>query len=390
MESLDVAVIGGGTAGPSAARIARARGMSVAVIERDRFGGDCLWWACVPTKALIECAKVFKQTRDSATFGTFADHVRADYHLVQDRKDAIIRDIAHNDDPANLEAEGIRTIRGDAAFMSPHEIRVGDNTIHAEHIVLAIGSRALIPAIPGLQEMDYLTNISAVSLRDLPQSVIILGAGPVGTEFAQLFARFGVQVTLLMKHARILAREEPEASAVAAEILKAEGVNVLTGAQTEQARIQDGKIMLDVDVNGKEQTVVGDNILVAAGRYIPLDGLHADAAGVKISEAGKIEIRATLQTNVPHIWTCGDASGTMNFTHVAENQGHHVGRNLGLDKPAPWDGRVVPRATFLEPEIAAVGLTEEMAAEESATLSPAWCPSPRATARSCWTRRRAS
>jgi len=363
MERFDVAVIGGGTAGPSAARGAQARGMSVAVIEEDRFGGDCLWWACVPTKALLECARVFTQTQQAEAFGTLAEHVRLDFARVQARKQAVIDRIAEHDDPKHLVQDGIRVYRAHAAFRSPHELQVGEETIQAEHIVLAVGARARIPPIPGIAQVPYLTNVTAIALPELPASLLILGGGPVGCEFAQMFARFGVKVTLVQSETHLLPREDVDAAAAVEAVLARDGITILTNTKAVQVARHDGQIVLTVQRGGQEQQLVGEQLLIATGREVPLDGLQIEAAGLARTKRG-LEVGDTLQTNVEHIWACGDAAGKMLFTHVAENQGQHVGRNLGLAAPAPWDGRVVPRCTFLEPEVASVGLTEAQAAAQ--------------------------
>jgi pyruvate/2-oxoglutarate dehydrogenase complex dihydrolipoamide dehydrogenase (E3) component len=361
METFDVAIIGGGTAGPSAARNASERGLSVAVIEADRFGGDCLWWACVPTKALLECARIYQLTKRSRIFGTLADNVRLDFGLVQARKNDIIGRIAANDDPKHLEDKHIRIIRGRASFESSHELRVGDQVIRAQHIVLAIGSVPEIPPIPGLDQVDYLTNLTVINLTELPRSMVILGAGPVGCEFAQMFARFGSQVTLVQRNPRLLPREDDDSSALARAVLEEEGVTILTGASVRQVEKSAGQVTLKLESADGALTVSADQLLVATGRRTPLQQLNAEAAGLGQTAKG-LEVSDTLQTTVPHIWACGDAAGKMLFTHVAEHQGYQVGRNIGAAQPERWEGRVVPRATFLEPEIASVGLTEREAA----------------------------
>ncbi|MHB0934968.1 MAG: dihydrolipoyl dehydrogenase family protein [Armatimonadota bacterium] len=365
MESFDVVVVGGGTAGPSAARVAKSRGFSVCVIERDRFGGDCLWWACVPTKTLIACGKIYQQTQQAARFGTRVQHIELDYHQVQSRKDAVIAHFAEHDDPKHLEKAGIRVIHNHASFRSQHELQVGDTVIRAEHIVLAIGSQPMIPPIPGLDEVKYLTNIEAISLPELPKSMLIMGGGAVGCEFALLFQRFGVPVTLIEADERVLFREDQETSMLTAEILTREGVTIHTGANVKQAAQRNGDIVLTMEQDAQTQEVTGASLLVATGRITHTEDLNLDAAGVATTKRGFV-VRDTLQTNVPHIWACGDAAGKMLFTHVAENQGHFVGMCLGLEHDIRWDGRVVPRATFLEPEIASVGLTEAQAAKNYA------------------------
>ncbi len=364
----DVVVIGAGTAGMTAARVTAEAGHKVAMIEEERVGGECLYTGCVPSKALIESAKVFFQMRHAADYGLRADGIAVDFPAVLDRKDRIIAAIAKGENAEVYRNIGIDVIEGQAHFLSAHTLQVGDREIQADDIVIATGSEENVPPIEGLREAGFMTNIEVLQTAyALPRSVVVLGGGPIGCEFAQIFARFGIPTTIVGRNARLLPKEDVEMSAAIKEILIAEGITVMTGTEAKRVTVEGNEKVVVGVRDGAEVTVRAELIIAAAGRKARIGKLHIENAGLEVNTKG-IPVTETLQTKVPHIWAAGDCTGLYQFTHVAEYQGRLVGENIGKPGKKPKakkaDYRVVPWATFTDPEVARVGMTEEEARRE--------------------------
>ncbi|MEI7832124.1 MAG: NAD(P)/FAD-dependent oxidoreductase [bacterium] len=357
-EQFDLLVIGGGTAGLAAARAANARGLRVALADSTRLGGDCLWWTCLPTKALLVAAQARYAALQAGELGIDIPTANVDFTRVQERKAEVLVALAVADSTAAVTAEGITLFKGRAAFVDPHRVRVRDTDIVADQIVLATGAFPWLPPIPGLADIKFLTYMRAVGLSALPASIIVIGGGAVGCEFAQLFSRLGVKVTLVETCARLLLNDEPESSALAAQSLRADGITVYLNAHVRQALQTENDKSLLVDIDGESLTLSAAEVLVATGRKPQLDGLNPTAAGLTV-ERGRLSVQATLQTNVPHIWACGDVAGGPQFRPLAEAQGAHVGAQAGADAPAPFTMLPLAHTTFIDPEIAGVGLTED-------------------------------
>jgi pyruvate/2-oxoglutarate dehydrogenase complex dihydrolipoamide dehydrogenase (E3) component len=372
----DVVVIGAGTAGMTAARLTTEMGHRVAMIEEERVGGECLYTGCVPSKALIESAKVFHQMRHAADYGLVAEGIAVNFPAVLSRKDGIVAEIAKAENAEVYRRTGMDVIESRASFVNAHTLAVGDREITAEHIVIATGSEENLPPIEGLRELGVMTNIEILQTRyDLPESVIILGGGPIGCEFAQIFARLGAAVTIVGRNQRLLPKEDPEMSALIRKYLLEEGITILTGTEAKRAyRDGDEKVVVGVR-DGEEVAVRGEMLIAAAGRKARIAHLDLEKAGVEYSPRG-IRVQETLQTNVPHIWAAGDCTGLYQFTHVADFQGRLVAENIGKpgkrQKPKKADYRVVPWATFTDPEVARVGMTEEEARKEYGERIEVW------------------
>jgi pyruvate/2-oxoglutarate dehydrogenase complex dihydrolipoamide dehydrogenase (E3) component len=372
----DVAVIGAGTAGMTAARLTAGMGHTVAMIEEERVGGECLYTGCVPSKALIESAKVFHQMRHAADYGLFAERIAVDFPAVLGRKDGIIAEIARGENAEVYRRIGIEVIEGRASFVDAHTLDLGGRRITAEHVVIATGSEENLPPIEGIRDIGVMTNIEVLQTTyDLPESAIILGGGPIGCEFAQIFARFGVPVTIVGRNQRLLPKEDPEMSALIRDYLTEEGITVLTGTEAKRAW-REGEEAVVVGVrDGVEVTVRGAMVIAAAGRKARIGHLALEKAGVEHTPRG-IAVQETLQTSVPHIWAAGDCTGLYQFTHVADFQGRLVAENIGKPgkrtKPKKADYRVVPWATFTDPEVARVGMTEEEARKEYGDKIEVW------------------
>lgn len=363
----DLVVIGGGTGGLTVAKLVARQGKKVILIERDRPGGDCLWTGCVPTKSLIHAAKLFHDAQTGCRVGVEAPGVRLDFDAVRRHVAQAQEAAGRVDAPETITSWGVELAHGEARFVDPHTIEVSGRNLRGRAIVIATGSKPSIPSIPGLQEAGYDTNVELLGWKILPRSLAILGGGPIGVEFAQLMSRFGVQVTLIERLPRLLEREEPDAAALIGSLLGREGVEVITGASVSRVARNGDVREIVLEQAGRQRTVTCERLLVATGRVPAIDSLGLAAAGVRASPHG-IQVDAHLRTSQPHVFAIGDVNGSPQFAHVAEDQARAVARTLRgqrrFARAAKWNGRVIPRVTFTDPEIAAVGLTEEQARRE--------------------------
>jgi pyruvate/2-oxoglutarate dehydrogenase complex dihydrolipoamide dehydrogenase (E3) component len=359
----DLVVIGSGSAGGSAASRARAGGHSVAIIETDQAGGDCPNYACVPTKALLRSAKVYSLLRRGDEFGLRPGAVDFDWAQVMARKDEIVRQTGVATAEESYRKKGIALLRGVASFEDEHHLWVNGQLLRADKFMIATGSRPEMPALDGITEARPITSVEAVSLPRLPGSLVILGGGPVGCEFAQLFSTFGVHVTLLQRAKALLPHEEPELSQIIREALVKNGATVLVSVEVRRLTKEGPRKKVHAAIQGQPREFEADEILVATGREPRVAELNLPAAGVE-TDQGRVRINDYLQTTRPHIYAGGDVSGPFEYTHFAHYQGALAGLNLFSGEPRKADYRVVPRVTFTDPEIASVGLTEEEARRE--------------------------
>lgn len=352
----DFVIIGGGAAGLAAAWTAARKGHSVIIVERQRLGGDCTWTGCVPSKALIEEAKKVKGARDlgldpdipwSRIIGTV--HARREL-------------VSHEESIPTLEAQGIQVMLGEAGFTAPGVLNVeGTEVTAGKAIVLATGSRALIPPIEGLADVSPLTNDEIFELTQRPRRLAVMGGGPIGLELGQAFQRLGTQVTIIEGVDRVAPKEEPEASTVVTEVLEREGVRFVLGSFVESASRSDGEVTL---TTADGRTVVADEVLVAVGRRPITEGLAVDRGGVQLTDKGFIEVDDKLRTSASDVYAVGDITGGLQFTHVGYDHGAlAVSNALGFIQMS-FDPRVIPWATFTDPEIGRVGLSEAQAFEE--------------------------
>lgn len=362
MDTFDLAVIGGGTAGLVTAAGAAFLGAKVALIERDRLGGECLYTGCVPSKALIRSAKVLHLMRRASDFGLNPPEVSFDFEKVMDRMRRVQQQVGKHDSPERFRELGVTLFSDPAAFLSPIELQVGAQRIKAKKIVIATGSRTAIPPIAGLEAAGFLDHVSAFRLSNLPRSIIILGGGPIGIEFAQLFARFGVRVTVLEVVGQILPREDPEIASALEAILRAEGIDIHTCTKAFRVEKGGSEKIVHGECTGTPKTFSAEEIFLATGRQPNVEGLNLQAAGVRYDNKGVI-VDDTLRTTARNIWACGDITGKLLFTHVAEYQARLVVRNALFPFKSKADYRGVPWCTFSDPEVARVGLTETEARE---------------------------
>jgi mercuric reductase len=317
----------------------------------------------VPTKALLRSAHVYSLLQRAGAFGLSAGTVGFDWARVLARKEEIIRQTGAPQAGEHLQHKGIALFRGVASFEDAHHLRVGEQLLRGDRILIATGSQPAWPTIPGIDQVHPITSVQAVSLPALPASLIIVGGGPVGCEFAQLFSAFGVQVWLMQHGKTLLPHDEPELSAVVQEALEDNGVTVVLGVEAEGLRKEGREKRVSVRVAGQVREFGAEEVLIATGREAQTDALNLPAAGVE-TEHGRVRIDDHLRTSRPHIYAGGDVSGPLQYTHFAHYQGRVAAANMYADQPRPADYRIVPHVTFTEPAVAGVGLTEAQARQQ--------------------------
>lgn len=362
--SYDVVVIGGGTAGLAAAKRCASHRLKVALIERGRLGGECLWTGCIPAKTMLNSASVYHLMQRAGEFGLPEFARPVDWARVVRAKDEVVDRIAQESSPEVLAAQGVDTFQGAASFRSPHEVTVGGRVIVGRNIVVATGSRqAELRNVPGLREVGYITHVDAVTMPRLPRRIAVIGAGPVGVEFAQMFGRLGAEVIVMERSDMILSQEDPEISAYLEHVLTEEGLCIIHDCSVRYVRgAGEAKALGLEDATGYGELIV-EEILLATGRVPNLEELNLEAAGVQVNKRG-IVVDEYLRSSVPHIYACGDVSGQYLFSHVAEYQAGVAAHNIAfLEAPIRADYRIVPWATFTDPQVGHVGLTEPQARE---------------------------
>lgn len=361
MEKYRIIVLGGGAAGIVAAMGAASMGLRVALVENDRIGGECSWSGCVPSKALLAAAKEVHRIRHAVKWGITLDtapdlqgvlaKVRELTQLAADRSQTV----------KTLKTAGVELFLGSPQFVTEHEIDVDGRRLYGDDIVIATGSSPLVPQGIGLDAVPYMTNRTIFSLEKIPQSMGIIGGGPVGIEMAQAFCRLGSRVTLFHPGPHILPKDDPELAGQLEGILRQEGVRFHLSHRVKQAEVAGNQVRLTaLDTSGKSKSVLVDCLLVAAGRQANVEGLGLEATGIAYS-AKAIQVDEHLRTTVPHIWASGDCNGMHQFSHIAEVQSRTVLQNILLPVSRVPEYAGIPWATFTDPELAHLGLTESQA-----------------------------
>ena len=356
-------VIGAGSAGLVSALIASAVKAKVVLIERHRMGGDCLNTGCVPSKALIRSARALADARDSQMFGIARMSATFDFADIMERVQAVVHRVAPHDSIERYTSLGVGVISGEAHIVSPWEVEVEGRRLTARSLIIATGARPLVPQIPGLDSIDYLTSDSVWNLRALPPRLLVLGGGPVGCELSQCFARFGSHVTMVEMAPRLLPREDADAADEVETRFRAEGIALATGHKALRVEKTADGARLVCAFGGREVSFEFDRMLLALGRQANIEGFGLQELGVELTPRSTIAVDGLMRTNFPNIHVCGDVTGPYRFTHVAAHQAWYASINALL---APFwsfnvDYRVIPWATFTNPEVARVGLSEDEA-----------------------------
>jgi pyruvate/2-oxoglutarate dehydrogenase complex dihydrolipoamide dehydrogenase (E3) component len=360
MHRFDAIIVGAGQAGPPLAARLSTAGQKVALIERHLFGGTCVNTGCTPTKSLVASAKVAEMARRAAEYGIdISAPVRVDMARVKARKDRICGASREGVERWVRGLPGCTVLKGHARFETPHRMIVGDQPIEGERIFLNVGGRAVVPDLPGAQDVPYLTNTSILELDTLPRHLVVVGGSYVGLEFAQLYRRFGAQVTVVERRPRLVDREDPDVSACVREILEAEGIAVRTAAECIRFRRQQEEVVVGVDCVSGPPEVTASHVLLAVGRRPNTDDLGLDHAGVETDARGFIKVDDELRTSVSHIWAIGDCNGRGAFTHTSYNDFETVAANLLDHDSRRVTDRIIAYALYIDPPLGRAGMTDE-------------------------------
>ncbi len=358
----DLVVIGGGAGGLFAASVANTLGAKTCLIEKKRLGGDCTWFGCMPSKAILKSASLVRLLKRSSGFGLGVDY-KIDASGVMNHVRDVVREISTHHPIELLEKRGITVIIGQPHFIGKDSLEVNSKIIRAKKFIICTGSHPVIPPIDGLAEINYLTNENIFDLKELPKSLIVLGGGPIGVELSQALGRLGVKVSIVEMVDKLLFHEEAEASLILEEALKSEGLSIFTGKKAVKFSKKENKVFVTLqDKGNRRKEISADNVLVAVGRAANLEGLMLEVAGVEYTNKG-IKVNAYLRAKNPNILACGDIVGPYMFSHVAAYQASVCVRNA-LFRRIAWQKVSydnIAWATFTDPEVAHLGLSEEEA-----------------------------
>jgi pyruvate/2-oxoglutarate dehydrogenase complex dihydrolipoamide dehydrogenase (E3) component len=358
MPDFDAIIIGTGQAGPSLAFRLAGAGMKVAVVERQLVGGTCVNTGCTPTKALVASAYAARIARRAAEYGVvIGGDIGIDMRRVKARADAIVAASRNGLTSALENAANITLYRGHARFASPHAVAIAGERLRAERIFINVGGRALVPPMPGINDVPYLTNSSMMEVDFLPHHLIIVGGSYIGLEFGQMYRRFGSQVTIIEMAPRLVRHEDEDVSAAIKDIVEREGVDVRLNAECISLVKRGDEIVAKVDCTAGAPEVAGSHLLLAVGRRPNTDDLGLDKAGVRCDERGYVVVDDQLQTTAPGIWALGDCNGKGAFTHTAYNDFEIVAANLLDHDPRRVSERITAYALYTDPPLGRVGMT---------------------------------
>jgi pyruvate/2-oxoglutarate dehydrogenase complex dihydrolipoamide dehydrogenase (E3) component len=359
MAEYDAIIIGTGQAGPALARRLVAADWKVAIIERKLFGGTCVNTGCTPTKALVASAHTAYLAHRAADYGvTIGGPVGVDMKAVKARKDAISLPSRQGVERSLKQLKGCTVLEGHGRFVGPKRVQVGDEALTAEKIFINVGGRAVIPPIPGLDQVSYLTNSSMMDVDFLPPHLIVLGGSYVGLEFAQMYRRFGSDVTVIELAPHLIAREDEDVSRAVAEILKDEKIDVRVNSKVVAVGKHGNEIAVTIESGGAKSQIIGSHLLLAIGRRPNTDDLGLDQAGVATNSRGYIDVDEELRTNVPGIWALGDCNGKGAFTHTSWNDYEIVAANLLDNDTRRVSDRITAYALYTDPPLGRAGMTE--------------------------------
>jgi pyruvate/2-oxoglutarate dehydrogenase complex dihydrolipoamide dehydrogenase (E3) component len=363
-EKFDAIIIGTGQAGPSMAQRMTREGMKTAIIERKLFGGTCVNVGCIPTKALVASARAAHMARRGGDFGvTIEGPITVDMKQVKARKDAIVKQSSDGVTNWLKSMENLTVYEGHGRLESANTVSVNGEMLEADKIVLNVGGRATVPDMPGIGDVDYLTNTGMMDVDVLPEHLVIIGGSYIGLEFAQMYRRFGSRVTVVEMAPKLIGREDDDVSTTVHEILTQDGIDIRLNASCIGLAKRDGQVVVTADCEPGAEDIVGSHVLLAVGRKPNTDDLGLDAAGVETDARGYITVDDGLQTNVPGIWAIGDVNGRGAFTHTAYNDYEILAANMFDNDPRKVSDRITTYGLFIDPPLGRVGMTEAQVRE---------------------------
>ena len=359
MSHYDSIIIGAGQAGPSLAAALTSAGQKVALAERHLFGGTCVNTGCIPTKTLVASAKVANMARRASEYGIELGDIAVDMKKVIARKDGIVAKSNQGVTGWLKGMDNLDVFEGHARFESANTISVNGKTLSADKIFINVGARARVPDMPGINDIEYLTNSTIMDVDSLPEHLIIVGGSYIGLEFAQIFRRFGSEVTVIEMSERVITREDEDVSATVQEILEHEGINIECNAECISFEKRGNKIEASLSCSDETRKVQGSHVLLAVGRIPNTNDLGLDKAGVEVDARGLIPVNDTLQTNVPGIWALGECNGKGAFTHTTYNDYEIVANQLLGDQTRRVSDRLPCYGLYIDPPLGRVGMTEQ-------------------------------
>ena len=363
-EKFDAIIIGTGQTGPSLAQRMTGEGMKTAIIERKLFGGTCVNVGCIPTKALVASARAAHMARRGGDFGvTIEGAIHVDMKQVKARKDAIVKQ--SNDGVTNWlkTMENLTVFEGHGRLESANSVRVNGDLLEAPKIVLNVGGRAFVPDMPGVSDVEIMTNTNMMEVDFLPEHLVIIGGSYIGLEFAQMYRRFGSEVTVVEMGPKLIGREDEEVSATVQEILEAEGIKIHTNANCIGLAKRGDQVAVTASCEPGDQEIVGSHVLLAVGRKPNTDDLGLEAAGIETDGRGYVTVDDELHTNVPGIWAMGDVNGRGAFTHTSYNDFEILAANMFDNDPRRVSDRITNYGLFIDPPLGRVGMTEAQVRE---------------------------
>jgi len=355
----DAIVIGTGQAGPALSVRLAGTGMKVAIIERKRFGGTCVNTGCIPTKTMVASARAAYVARRAVDYGVMIDSsIAVHMKKVKERKDAVVRRSNEGVEEWLKNTANLTVYEGHARFEDRHRVRVGDEQLEADKFFINVGGRASIPPLPGIDQVSYLNNSTMMDVDFLPEHLIVIGGSYVGLEFAQMYRRFGSEVTVVEKEPRLIQREDEDVSEAIKTILETEGIKIRLSAECIALEKRSDQIVAHVDCSSGDKTVIGSHVLLAVGRVPNTDDLGLESAGVEVDQRGYIQVDDQLRSNVPGIYALGDCNGRGAFTHTSYNDYEIVAANLLAGDQRRVSDRITAYALYIDPPLGRAGMTE--------------------------------
>jgi len=359
--TFDAIVIGSGQGGNPLSHALADHGWKVALVEKSHLGGTCINTGCTPTKTMVASAQVAHYARNAARWGVHTSDVRVDLPAVVARKNAVVKSFRAGQQRRVDERPNLRLYRGQAKFLSPHQLQIGEDVLESGRIFINTGTRPDPPNLPGLETVGYLTNESLMELEQVPEHLVVLGGGYIGLEFGQMFRRFGSRVTIVHRGDQLLAREDADVTRELQKALEADGIEIRLSTKPVRVEKPNKKTVLTVAAGGRTETIRGSHLLAATGRRPNTDHLGLERAGVELDSHGYINVNGRLETNVPGVWAIGDVKGGPAFTHISYNDYQIVYANLLEGKNLTIENRYLPYSLFTDPQLGRVGMTEKEA-----------------------------